>query len=191
MGPTGVSSLFWISNNSDERKKTMKLIKFVVVVFLLFSFSIAVAHPFKGIGIKAGINFSNQDFQYEESWMNQDYDNITALTFGGYVEWLTSSYYSIQTEVYFIQKGMSNKINVTTEISPDAIGTMNIDNHINYISVPILGKIAFTHRRINPFVTLGPRFDFLLSYSSDKNAYNLVYDDFKTFVFGGDLGIRF
>lgn len=64
---------------------------------------------------------------------------------------------------------------------------MKFNNRVDYLSVPLLIKITFKTKHINPYFVTGPRFDFFLAYES--KSFGVLYDKFKDMDVGGTVGV--
>jgi hypothetical protein len=63
-------------------------------------------------------------------------------------------------------------------------GMMDIKYRLNYISVPILAKLRIETPMFVPYLAIGPRLEYLVSYPS-----SVVYDDFKKMEVTGTVAI--
>ncbi|MBI5216506.1 MAG: PorT family protein [Ignavibacteriae bacterium] len=106
---------------------------------------------------------------------------------GAYVEFFDTHSFTLVSQLEYEQKGMVEEI-VNTEDDPVILREKDINSRLDYLSVPLLGKIYFSGKSLTPFFLAGPRVDFFLGYNSDDNFFNPVYDEFKKMVFGGTLG---
>jgi len=145
-----------------------------VGILILFSIGFNVEGQFvKSIGIKIGTTLANQ------TWQNKFSSNILLKdyadgTFGALnVEFLKGNNFTIITEVQYTQKGCREGLPQVKINLPKGYSTYRaFDTRFNYISSSVLLKARFENRTWIPYCFLGPRLDYLLSYTSDY--------DFKT-----------
>jgi opacity protein-like surface antigen len=163
--------------------KTLYLIAVCVLVFL----SVTHAQSIIGYGIKGGFAVANQNFDYSSFGVDTK-SNRVGLSGSAFVELSGFKFISLLTEVNYIQKGMVEKQIITGEDSPEPLGTLELDNRVDYISIPILAKMTFRNKFLSPFITIGPRFDFLLSYKSENSFFDTIYEKFGALDIGGDFG---
>ena len=69
------------------------------------------------------------------------------------------------------------------------LGNKTFYSRLDYLSIPVLAKVTLPGTIISPYVVAGPRFDFLLGYKSDENAFSDLYNKFKKNIFGGTVGL--
>jgi opacity protein-like surface antigen len=141
----------------------------------------------KGYGFKTGIAVTNQDFN---STLGFDFNfkNRLGFDFGGYVEWLDLRFFSVLTEIHYMQKGMIDEIAKTDETGKPA-GTEKFNNRVDYFCLPILAKMTYQTDKISPYFFVGPRFDFLLDYRSERHLWDQIYNKFKDVDIGLDVGM--
>ena len=108
---------------------------------------------------------------------------------GIFAEWLDVPFFSVLTQVEYAQRGTGEEFVVTGPSGPEPIGTKTLYARLDYVSVPVLGKIILQTGQISPYVLAGPRADFLLGYKSDEGLFSGVYDSFKKTTWGGSAGI--
>ncbi len=161
----------------------------ISIAIILFCFSSAYPQLLKGYGLKTGIVIADQHFEYGPYAKVEtalDRKHRTGFDIGIYVEWLNLPFFSMLTEAHYVQKGMINEGIAYNEFGT-LMGTVKFDNRVDYLSVPILAKIAVKTPSFSPYLVAGPRFDFLLGYNSTGGEF--LYDRFKDLDMGGDIGI--
>ena len=158
-----------------------------LVVLLLICSSVVQGEMLKGFGFKTGIAIANQNFDYTAPGLSLDTKNRQGFDFGGFVEWFNPPHLSVLTEAHYIQKGMKLDVEKVTYFHPDQIGTVTYDYRVDYLSVSALVKFTLEGKLISPYLITGPRFDFLLGNNTEGS--DELYDNFKSTVFGGDIGI--
>jgi hypothetical protein len=136
----------------------------------------------KGYGVKLALTSANQTFEPLET------NRRKGFNVAGYVEWFTMPYFSLLTQMEYVQRGMTVDFIVTSPSGPTPIGTLTQDNRVDYLSIPILVKVGLPTTTIRPFVIAGPRVDFPIGHRTDDNVLGGVYDKFKT-MFGASVGV--
>ena len=162
----------------------------ISIIAILFCFSSAPAQIVKGYGIKTGAVISNQHFEYAPEakvGTTGDKKNRTGFDFGISLEWFNLPFFSLLTEVHYAQKGMIEEIPKTNEYGQE-IAPRKYDKRIDYLSLPILAKIALNSKHITPYLVIGPRFDFNLDLKSDV-FFGWQGNEFKNVDVGGTLGV--
>jgi hypothetical protein len=157
----------------------------ICIILVLFSFSGAYAQLVKGYGLKAGMVAANQDFDYSQG-LEADTENRIGLDVGVFAEWLNHSYFSILTEIHYIQKGHTVESTRTDEFG-NPLSTVKHNNRLDYLSIPLLAKITLRTQYALPYLVIGPRFDYLLGYQSEISKE--LFDEFKNTGVGGTVGL--
>lgn len=141
----------------------------------------------KAIGFKAAYTSAHQSFDYTS--FNIEPKRRAGFNVAGFVEWLDLPFFSIVSQIEYAQRGMRYEIQQTGPGGPEIIAIVTRYNRVDYLSIPLFAKFSLPAHAISPFLSLGPRFDILLGYKSDEDAYNFVYDDFKKTMLGGTISI--
>jgi opacity protein-like surface antigen len=160
----------------------------ILLAFFLIPLAPAQAQLIKGYGFKAGIAIANQDFNYTRGW-DLDFKNRLGFDFGGYVEWFDLRFFSVLTEVHYLQKGMIDEIEISDFENPLLVEIVKLDNRVDYLCLPILAKITYRTNGISPYFFVGPRFDFFLGYQCERHLWDQLYKKFKDVDIGLDVGI--
>ena len=106
-----------------------------------------------------------------------------------FAEWFDVPFFSLITQVEYAQKGTGQDFVVTGPSGPNPVGVRTLYSRLDYVSVPVLGKLRLPGGPLSPYIVAGPRMDFFLGYKSDEGAFNSVYDKFKKTSLGGSAGI--
>ena len=108
------------------------------------------------IGGKIGLNLATYIGDTDESFM--DKGSVLGFQIGGVIELGITDRFSIQPELVYIRKGVSDEF--TLDVLGDVAMTES-DFKLNYIELPILGKLKFgAPESTNFFVTAGPTFGY-------------------------------
>ena len=162
----------------------MKKIGIPVALVLAIS-SAAHAQILEGYGAKAGVVIANQDFDYTFGF-GFDTNDRTGFDIGVYAEWFDLAFFSLLTEVHYIQKGMEHEERRVNEFGEE-LASRKWNSRVDYLSIPILAKITFQTKHVSPYFMMGPRIDLFLGYNSDH--FEALYDEFERVDIGGDFGI--
>ena len=142
--------------------------KFLILILALgLSSAESVAQGF-GLGLKAGLNFANQDISVDAA-QNFDVSSKTGYHFGAYAKLMISENFGIQPEAYYSVQGSE----YTFDGTASAIKS-------GYLQVPVLARIGFA-KFFN--IHAGPQFGILLSNKDD------ILGDIKDQTKGSDFAI--
>ena len=96
------------------------------------------------------------------------------------------------TQVEYDQRGMGlgPEIDIV-DPGPSVYRPGNSYCRVDYLSIPVMGKLEVPFLNINPYFLAGPRVDFFLGHGSHPQALNVdfVYNHFKKVTWGGSFGI--
>lgn len=174
--------------------------RLIAFQFLTMSF-IAVAHSqlISNFGIKAGISNSTQQWKFDSQPL-APFDSRLAATAGIFLEWFGNPNFAVSSELFYFQKGMQERIPVTSEQYPEGNNEYyTITHKPSYISILLLpkGRIAFGVVNLEAFA--GPRIDFFLSHDVEVGApepfksgveqfYETIFKKSKSRVLGATVG---
>lgn len=165
----------------------MKSYAIILILVSILSFAAAEELPITEYGLKVGLVSANQDFNYEYEF-DMESEFIMGGCLGLYYEWFEIKGFRLLTELNWVQKGMKDSIMEIDSVG-NFLGEEEYTHRLNYLSVPVLVKLFLENDILTPFLNLGIRFDFLMSYNSE--IYTSLYDEFSGYVIGADLGIGF
>lgn len=155
----------------------MKKVLFLVVVMFLSVSTASMAQA--KFGLKAGLNFSNQDWSSEGLSISPD--SKAGLVFGGFLNLKLSDDFALQPELLYASKG--TKFDGGIFDSPD-----EMELKMNYLSVPVMAKYYFGGFNLQA----GPTFDFLLSADAESgDEEEDIKDEFKGMDLGLGLGLGY
>ncbi len=162
----------------------------IFMVFLgLFAFpGVADAQLLRSYGLKLALTSANQDFHYTTPGPFETKRRI-GVNAGAFAEWLNIPLLSIVTQVEYAQRGMGVEFVLTGPTSLAPIGAEMIYSRVDYLSIPVMAKLRFQAGLFSPYIIAGPRADFMLGYSSDRNSSNDVYDGFRKSILGDTVGL--
>lgn len=147
--------------------------KTILVAVVLFAVSNAAQAQLVKFGIKAGVNYANQNgSNITVNSKNYDTDAITSYHAGLVAEVKLTDGFSIQPELLYSTQGATYK-NAFEEFK----------NELGYLSLPVLAKI---HLNKTVSIDLGPQASFLLS---ERNNFDV--NNAETFEFAAVGGLGF
>jgi len=169
------------------------------ICFIALASSFADAQLVRTYGLNIGYVHAKQNWDYSPQFGSDPHmsGTISGISGGAFVEFLDIPYFSLLTKVQYIQKGRTISV-MGTMVSPTdpngyiETGMMDIKYRLNYISVPILAKLRIETPLFVPYLAIGPRLEYLVSYPS-----SVVYNNFKkkevtgTIAVGAELSLGF
>lgn len=160
---------------------------FSILIAILVANLVAHSQLVRSYGIKLGAVSANQTWHYTNT-SDLTTDSRWGITGGLYLELLDVPFLSVVAEVQYTQKGMKFSAPITTESQPEGTGQfITISPRVDYLSLPLLGKLRLHSPVFTPYLIAGPRVDLLISKKGD--VYGLVIDRFKSTDVGGTVGI--
>jgi hypothetical protein len=146
------------------------------------------AQLIRSFGLKAGATNSSQEWNYtyltdftpETRW---------GINVGVFSEFMNIPYFSFVTELNYVQKGMKDKIAVTTPQNPDPIEFITWDTRVDYLNFSTLGKCRFDLSRFIPYILFGPRVDFEINQENSPDGTNVVAENFNEIMYGIKIGV--
>jgi hypothetical protein len=165
----------------------MKII--YLILFTLFIISTSQAQLIRGYGLKAGVTSSSQHWDY--TWLH-DFTQETrwGLNVGVFSEFLNIPYFSIVTELNYVQKGMKEVLPVTTITNPDGTGEyVTWDTRVDYLNLSALGKLRLDFNLFTPYILFGPKIDFEINQENSLGSANEVEENFNKVMYGLKIGI--
>ncbi len=160
----------------------------MLLAWLILGLTFLNAQLIHSYGVKTGCVIANQNFDYTDNFINLDTQNRYGLNIGAFIELLNKSNLNLLIEIHYVQKGMVVK---SKEYDPFAnySGIIELNNRVDYLSLPVLVKIAYKFNNSSPYIIVGPRMDIFLGYDSDFAG--IVYDEFESIDLGGTLGLGY
>jgi hypothetical protein len=156
----------------------------LILIFVSLNFQKVSAQFTKSFGILGGYTSASQVFSGipVESFELKFRSGFIA---GIYSEFLNASHFSILAQIEYTQRGTSFD-GITTD--PDGNSSEETYySRLDYLSVPISGKLSLKNLHFSPYILAGVRYDHLLSF--DSFSLEPVYDKFKKSIFGAQFGI--
>jgi Outer membrane protein beta-barrel domain len=142
-------------------------------------------------GLNIGYIHAKQNWDYSPQFGSDPHmsGTISGIGGGAFMEFLAIPYFGLLTKIQYIQKGriisvMGTMVSSTNPNGYIETGMMDIKYRLNYISVPILAKLRIETPMFVPYLAIGPRLEYLVSYPS-----SVVYDDFKKMEVTGTVAV--
>ncbi len=150
---------------------TFKIMK-TIIAFILFFLTMNIvcySQVFAGYGIKGGLALAHlsEKRTYETSY--EFTNNTTGAVIGVFGDFFSYKIFSTTLEINFEQKG-------------DSWGRSD-NSTINVISIPLSAKIYMPFPSVQPYISGGPRIDFVLN-AKDKATEQGFYSGINPVSFG-------
>ena len=109
---------------------------------------------------------------------------------GVFLEWLDIPYFSVVTQLSYVQKGVGLEWEYQSYEEPLGTGEFfTAHARLDYLSLAVLAKASVPSSLISPYVVAGPRLDILLDHASDHYlSLASLYELFDPTVLGLSVG---
>ncbi|MEW5796605.1 MAG: porin family protein [Candidatus Zixiibacteriota bacterium] len=143
------------------------------------------------LGIKAGMVWADQTWEYREILGAVERDTRTGLAFGPCVDVGLTPVFGLQAEALYVQKGNQLKVPIYDQSSPVPIGTRVFEDRITYLSLLASLKVQALGGPLGFYVLGGPRVDLKLGTDSDINDSDMdrILDSYQSTVAGATVGV--
>ncbi len=165
----------------------MKTWLFSALVVLLMCTAETEAQFIKQYGFKVAFTSADQEYNLAPV-PDLETKRRSGVNVAGFLELFDLPVFSLITQVEYAQRGMGVEFAVTSPSGPEPIGMTTLYSRVDYLSIPVLVKARLETEAVSPYIMAGPRFDVMLGYKSDKDAFNLLYDEFKKTNWGASVG---
>ena len=169
----------------------MKIIYLVLIPLAIISTS--QAQIIRAYGFKIGATSSSQVWDYTIDWLSDfDFTPETrwGINVGVFSEFFNIPYFSLVTELNYIQKGMKEDVPVTTVTNPDGTGEyITWDTRVDYLNLSALGKLRLELNLFIPYILLGPKIDFEINQEHSLGSADIVEENFNEVMYGLKIGI--
>jgi opacity protein-like surface antigen len=125
------------------------------VMIILMTASPAIAQNPVHFGFQAGLNFANATTDPDLSLSSR-----TGLMVGAFTEFAVAPGFSIQPEIFYIQKGAKL-------VFGPATATFKLD----YVEIPLLAKYKFELTEFTPYLFAGPNVGFRVQAEGVAEGY--------------------
>jgi hypothetical protein len=162
-------------------------------ILLLIQISFAEAQGLSTYGIKVGAIHSEQTWDYSAPPVirGSSSDPAWGIDAGIFARASIVPNLGIGAELHYIQRGKSVSAMATMQANnPQGyvdIGVVETTFRCHYLSLPVLAQLRLGSDPVTPYIALGPRVEYLLSFPGSP-----VYSQFNKWEFGATcaLGIE-
>jgi hypothetical protein len=138
-------------------------------------------------GVKTGVTFANQDFDY--TFGSPDFDTHIGWDIGFFAEWRFVSALSMAAELHYVQKGHVIKVSTPSYMrAPTGRRLSSFSSRVDYLSLSLLAKFSMPLVKARTYLFIGPRLDIKVGQKATL-GFDELYDEFESSVFGGTIGI--
>ncbi len=163
--------------------------KLFLILFFLFLNMASYGQSLDGYGFKIGLSITNQNWDYKDLNQDLEWENSSGILAKVFGEASLLPFLNAVSEVGYAQKGVKDKIEITTPSEPWGTGEfMNINNRLNYLSVSLMGKLKYSLSLFAPYIVFGPEYNYLMSKEVEA-GFGGVYDKFKKNGLGYTIGV--
>jgi hypothetical protein len=152
------------------------------------------AGPISGFGAEGGLSLTYQNWEYSNALAGVEFMKNWDEHFnaGVFCQFFNYKYFNLDAEITYNQKGGLAKSAIEiTQVGPD--GTIlgpgpGIDlwDRIDYVSLTPRAKFKYPMGNFEPFLTIGPSFDFLVKKSTSEIP---VIGDFNKYELSALYGV--
>ncbi len=125
-----------------------------------------------------------------------DIDNFSnrkiGFNLGVFGEKNITHYFVLIASLEYNQKGYILEM-IETSVDGTEIQKVESNTRLDYLSIPVLTKFKFSGICIEPFVAIGPRFEYLINYNKGEFKFtnatveDSMADNFDKFSYGGSI----
>ena len=159
------------------------------ILILIFAVSplIVPAQFVKNVGLKLGGAYASQSWLYKSIKLEYR-DNYRWGGFAAFgAEFLDKEYIRVNIDIGLIQKGLKEKAIVVNSVGK-VIGNQELITRFNYMFIATTGKLQYQKGSWMPYVFMGPRLDFQLSFKTNY-AIAAFSGNFAKVIFGLNYGM--
>lgn len=143
-----------------------------ITLFFCFGLLLSLFSFGQTLQVQGGISVSNLDWRYEGMQVDPIYnENLIATSFFAGVNYLDKKYFNLSSNVGFIRIGGKDEFPISYANEDISNETVIEKPTLDYLSINTLFEAKYTIKdKLAPFVSFGPRFDYLLSSSRHFNG---------------------
>ncbi len=158
---------------------------FFFVFVAVISLQNAPAQIINAYGIKVAYTSAGQ--QLDHNGHTSPTERRNGFNAAVYAERSYAPFLSLLVQIEYAQRGagMHYAIPAILPFLPEL--TLRF-TRLDYLSVPVFVKLSIPAKVLSPYVTCGPRCDFLLGYKDDHIPQPSDYYEFKKVSFGASVG---
>jgi len=173
----------------------MNRIAIIIFIPVLAGSITAHGQVMESMGLKAGLSLANQSHQFTSIDYTLDTEFIVGPSVALFFEAFRTEHLSFQLELAYVAKGSKTTIQSVTvnHLENDLLtvnqGDLNVSRFSYLVCSPMV-RYRFERERTIPYLLLGPRLDYLLTYKTDSE-YPL--EEQNSFILGlhGGAGVEF
>lgn len=133
--------------------------KYVLLVIIL---TIGILTQGQTFNFQAGISFSTLDMTVKNPTENSYYDQtLMGYSFLLGWEYLDKKYYNLTSNIGLINKGGKDDFSYIN-FNGDELGYITLRETLDYFCINTTFDLKYPTKTITPFISIGPRIDFLL-----------------------------
>jgi hypothetical protein len=176
---------------SDKLYRKTIFMKSSIVITLLSCVLLVNESPAQFIrSYGAKVAYTSAELVYNDTEWNNPILRRSGFNAAVFIEWLDVPFVSVVTQLEYAQRGKSFDTYVQDPGSPKGYSVKDqVSDRLDYLSIPIMGKIRIPLGMFSPFITAGPRADFLLGYRSYSEWDDSIYDKFKKTNVGATISL--
>ena len=159
--------------------KSFNLLSLLIIIVFINSLE---AGLIKSIKVSNGITVSKINHTLSYDWKIFE-ESFTGFSTGLEANFYENSFMSINSKLSYFEIG-GTSVNYATDEYNNVIDEFEMIEVFNYISLNSTIKIKYNSDNIEPYISIGPRIDYLF----DATWYN---NDFNKFNYGFDFGFGF
>ncbi len=147
---------------------------------LLITFLICLSFQFtsaQSVKLTLGPTFSKMEWKNSMSNNTLFDENYTGFTSMLGVDYLKSKFFFLSSNLGYSNYGGKGTIHVTTQTGEPWITEMEQKTSLHMLSINTLAHIKFSFGSLTPFLGLGPRLDYLVSYEEEVSLLKQFEDD--------------
>lgn len=184
-----------VFNNKSKNRLFLNILLLLILIFVHLPI---YGNQTNDWGVKFGLSFSNQTYNYKLFDIERHFDNYVGLNIDIFNNTLHSDHIILISQLSYIQKGCTEEF-FSTYVDPSSPqGYANgekikLVNRIDYISIAVLSKIVIDIKKIKPYVFFGPRFEYPVGIKSlSATIYNHIKNSWGFSIgFGGEFPFVF
>ena len=148
----------------------------------------------QGMGLKAGFSLADQRYRFTPIDYNLETDPVAGPTAALFIETLRHEHLSLQMDLSFAVKGCKSTTQSVTvnHLDNDRIEVNKGDfwtSKYYCLSVSPMARYRMNREGMDPYVLLGPRLDYLLTYRTDSD-YPLEEQNSIVLGLTGGMGLE-
>jgi hypothetical protein len=170
----------------------MKKLIFIIIIFVFLIQQVVNSQIIRDKGIKIAITSSN--IQVEQ--FPSDFSRRLGFNIGLFLESIKIHNLLLVTQIEYNQKGFIDKA-IWTDENENIVGEAKANYRLDYLTIPIFIKYRHENFHFKPFLSAGPRIDFLINkkngiYEHPSGSIKGFFADyFKNFVIGTSVSAGF